>query len=554
MSRAILGLFLCQWMMAQSQQAPDPSTLARVEGRVVNSVTGEPLRKTQLILHGSTGGEYSGSTDTAGHFVIERIVPGTYNLTSQHQNFAVLEYGSQHAGSPGTRFPLTAGQNMTGIEIKMVPFGVISGKVVDPDGDPVTGVPITVMRWGFMRGGRQLMPAGGGGSTNDRGEYRIYNLPSGRYFLTARPVRSDLYQSLGETARGARAVARPEPVKESFAATFYPSAADATTAAPVLLTAGQEVTGMDIQLRKTRTYTVRGKIAGFQQGRRYSLAMQPQESGSGAGGGSGNLGTGRAAAVRPEDGTFTISGVAPGRYSLVAVADNRVGARQEVMIGDGDLEGLVIAILEPGAIKGKVQIDAGATKPPSLKGIRISLSPVDGIPMNLPNAITGEDGSFSMEEVSADRYKVNCSPVVGAYLRSIRWGGQISNDGTVEMPAGGSAVLELGFAATSAVIEGDVKTSDDQPAAGIPVLLVPASGRESDFRVMMADQKGHFSSKGMAPGNYTALSTDASIFSMPDAEFLKGIAKLTTPVNVEENGRATVTLKMVPEAVIEATQ
>jgi hypothetical protein len=317
-----------------------------------------------------------------------------------------------------------------------------------------------------------------------------------------------------------------------------------------MLSAGQEMPGVDIQLRKTRTYAVQGKIAGVQKGHRYSLSMQPMDAMS-----SGNFGMGRAASVRPEDGVFTFRGVSPGRYTMIAMVESRVGARQDVTIGDGDLDGLVVAIMDPGVVKGRVQIEAsGIQKSPSLKGLRISFTAVDGIAMNQPNASTTDDGSFTIEDFPADRFKVNCSPLEGAYLKTIRWGGQISNDGIVEMSAGGTGNLDLIFAPTSAVIDGDVKTADDQPAPQAPVLLAPTSHRDSDFRLVMADRNGHFTAKSMAPGSYVALSTDATIFSMPDAAFLKALEKLTTGVSVEENGHATVSLKLVPEAVVEAAQ
>ncbi len=516
---------------------------------MVNAATGEPLRKAELTLRGGVGGEYSASSDAGGHFAIDRIAPGTYSLTAQHQNFSVLEYGASRLGVPGTRISVSAGQSVAGLEIKMVPFGVISGRVVDQDGDPVAGVPITVMRWGFIRGGRQLIPGGNGASTNDRGEFRVYNLAAGRYFVLARPAQNERYVPPIELSAGRRPVVRADAPKETFAFTFYPSATDSATASPVILNAGQEVPGVDIQLRKTHTYTVAGKLAGVQRDHRYSLSLQSQDTLSG-----GSYGT-RGASVRPDDGTFTFRGVTPGRYTLIAMVESRVGARQDIAIGDGDLDGLTVALMDPGVIKGRVRIDpTGMNAPPSVKGLRLSLAQVDAIPMNQPNAGAGDDGAFVMDAVPADRYRVSCSPVAGAYLKTILWNGQVSNDGIVETISGGTGNLDLLFAATTAVIEGDVKTADDQPAVSVPVLLIPVSRRESDFRSVMTDRNGHFSAKGVAPGSYIALSTDASIFNMPDAAFVKALDKVTTAVSVEENGQTTVPLKLVPESVIEAVQ
>jgi protocatechuate 3,4-dioxygenase beta subunit len=546
MIRLVLGLVVWHGLLAQSRPAPDASTLARVEGTVFNAATGEPLRKAQLILHGGTGSEYIATTDASGKFAIERVPPGSYALTAQHQNFALLDYGAARPGVPGRRITLTAAQIMTGIDLKMVPFGVIAGKIIDQDGDPVAGVPITILRWGFIRGGRQLLPAGGGGSTDDRGQYRIYNLPAGRYFIAARPMRTDLAGPMsGPLARGA--VAPGESGRETFTATFYPSSAEPSGAAPVTLAPGQEIPGVDIQLRRTRTYTVQGKVNGMQQGGRYSIALQPQESIL-----SGSFGLNRTSAVR-EDGSFLFRGVSPGRYTLTAVVENRVGARQDLSIGNGDLDGLVIAIADPGTVKGRVQMEPGSAKP-TVRGVRVSLEIADGSTMSYPNASSGEDGTFLIASVSPDRYRLSVSPVEGAYLKTVRWGGQEVNDGTVEMPQGGNMNLDLVFANTKAQIDGDVKTADDQPAPNTAVLLMPASHRNSDFRLTMTDQNGHFAAKGMAPGSYAALATDASIFTLPDSVFLKALERLTTSVTVEENGQATVQLKLVPEAAVEAVQ
>src|SRR5689334_12782906 len=114
MMRPLMWLLVCHGLLAQTPQK-DPATLARMEGRTFNAVTGEPLRKTEIMLHG--GYEYSVVSDSNGHWVIERIEPGSYNLTAQHQNFSLLNYGATRSDSVGTRMALSAGQNVTGLEL-----------------------------------------------------------------------------------------------------------------------------------------------------------------------------------------------------------------------------------------------------------------------------------------------------------------------------------------------------------------------------------------------------------------------------------------------------
>jgi hypothetical protein len=542
MRRLVLIFWWCWAGMAQTTQPADANSLARVEGRVMNSATGEPLRKAEVLVHGGAGGEYSATTDAAGHFAVERIAPGNYTITIQHQNFAPVNYGATRPGMLGTPVALAAGQSLSAIEVKLTPFGVISGKVVDEDGDPVSGVLITVMRWGYLRGARQLVNAGSGGSTDDRGQFRIHNLATGRYYLVAHPVGSAYYRRSPSTVT-------KDPVRETYTPTFYPSSPDASSAASVLVSAGQEVPGMDIQLRKSRVYSVQGRVNGAERGHRYSVMLIPKDSTGGM-----SSGISRSAVVRAEDSTFIVHGVSPGLYSLLVMANGRVSTRQEVSVGDNDIEGLTVPLAEPATIKGRIQMAASATgKTASVKGLRVMLQSADGM-MNSPMAEAAEDGSFVMEQVAADRYNLSCLGGDGTYLKTIRWNGQVLNDAAIEVAGGGSATLDLAFEATTAALDGDVKTSGDQPAPGVHVLLVPDSRREMDFRLMLADQNGHFSAKGIAPGAYTALAVDTPMGGMPDPALLKALEKDTTAVTVDENGHATVSLKVIPQAALDAVQ
>jgi len=471
-------------------------------------------------------GDYSATTDASGKFAIEKIPPGNYSLTVERQNFAVARYAS--------RISLSAGQNLTGIEIKMTPFGVISGKVLDADGDPVSGVQVTVMRWGYMRGGRRLVNAGPGASTDDRGMFRIYNLASGRYFLVAHP-------SVGVSAYQVGADRRSPP-KEMYATTYYPSAADSSGAAAILVSAGQEAPGMDIQLHKTKVVTVSGRVSGMQSGTRYSISLVPKDQGSAAG-------ASRGAVVRQEDSTFTLHGVSPGTYWLLLIPAGHVTTKQELVVGESDIEGLTVPVLETATVKGKVIL------PPSLelRGLRVTLQPTD-FEMSTPGGAPGPDGSFTLDHVAPDRYRVTCFPPPGTYLKTVQWNNEVSNDQMIEVSAGGN--LELTFEQTTAQIEGDVKTADDQPAVGVRVLLVPDSRHASDFRLAITDQNGHFLAKAVAPGAYTAVALESqTVGEMPDAELMKSLAKDSVTVSVDENGHATApALRVVSQAQLESIQ
>ena len=88
------------------------------------------------------------------------------------------------------------------IDLRLTRAGVVTGKVVDEFGDPVTDVFVTAMRYQYVQGSRRLMQTGRGAQTNDIGEYRIYGLSPGQYYVSATlrnfgGMNADTERSLG---------------------------------------------------------------------------------------------------------------------------------------------------------------------------------------------------------------------------------------------------------------------------------------------------------------------------------------------------------------------
>src|SRR6202011_1987249 len=103
--------------------------------------------------------------------------------------------------------------------------GVVAEKVLDQDGDPVASAQVQVMRFAYQRGRKQLLP-GGGGQSNDLGEYRIGNLAPGRYYLSAMDRRGTQFITPDRAGRAGGG-------QEGNIATYYPNGTDASSAAPV---------------------------------------------------------------------------------------------------------------------------------------------------------------------------------------------------------------------------------------------------------------------------------------------------------------------------------
>jgi hypothetical protein len=115
--------------------APAQDDRAAIEGQVLNGVTGEPLKKAVLTLQiiGIRGQPMVTVTDASGQFAIQNIDPGRYLLSAERNGFVRQSYGSRSPNRPGTTLTIERGQRVADIVIKLMPQGVITGRILDED-------------------------------------------------------------------------------------------------------------------------------------------------------------------------------------------------------------------------------------------------------------------------------------------------------------------------------------------------------------------------------------------------------------------------------------
>jgi len=167
---------LCAQVVPSSAPSIRPDDKCSLEGIVVNAVTGEPLKKVHLTLRPlgvQNGVPYGTTTDSAGHFLINDVDPGRYNFSASRNGFVGQPYSPQGSTNRNAPLTLSNGQQLKEIVFKLTPQGVISGRILDEDGDPLSGVAVQCMVYSYQGGKRQLMNRNGG-STNDLGEFRLF--------------------------------------------------------------------------------------------------------------------------------------------------------------------------------------------------------------------------------------------------------------------------------------------------------------------------------------------------------------------------------------------
>ena len=119
-----------------------------IAGVVVKSGTSEPLKKAGISLQKANdpNSGYSTQTDASGHFAIEKVEPGYYRLQVQHIGYVSKFYGESSSARRGGVLALDPGRNIQDLLLRMVPWAVISGRVMDEDGEPVPHATVEAMR------------------------------------------------------------------------------------------------------------------------------------------------------------------------------------------------------------------------------------------------------------------------------------------------------------------------------------------------------------------------------------------------------------------------
>ena len=526
---------------AKSQPAK-PEDLCSIEGQVLNAVTGEPLRKAQVSLYKDEdyGIEHGTATDAGGRFLVQDLDPGRYHLSASRNGFAQAQYGARGANSGGTPLSLTPGQHMRDIVFRLTPHGVIAGRVLDEDGEPVERAQVNTMRYRSFRGKRQLVPAGWG-MTDDLGEYRIFGLEPGKYYLSVRYQQRNFMAAEDRTAG-----AKPD---EEYVPTYYPGTNDPAGAVTVEVAAGSVLGGTDITLKKARTLRVRGRVAnGAGEGLPNNLMVRLMPREQAYFGFFGN----QAARVRRQDGTFELRGVTPGAYILVAQwwEDGKGSSvRQPVDVGNNDIDNVSLLLMPGLDLKGQVRIEGPPGGVP-FESLHVGLEPQSFLPMGQPNASVKQDGSFTLENVPADTFRVNVTGLPeNFYVKMIRMGDTDALDAGLDLTRGGSGVLDITLNPNGGQVDGAVQKESQQPAAGAMILLAPDSHRQQFnlFKTVAADQFGHFSIKGIAPGDYKLFAFEQMDWgAYQDPEFLKPYENKGEAVAMREGSHETAQLKVIP--------
>jgi hypothetical protein len=530
---------------------------AAIRGLLTKSGSGEPVAGATVELRRADQSEplpRSATTARDGSFVLSGIPAGKYELTASKAGFVRATFGEQKPGGAG--IPLTVPSEFGVLRLTLTPAAVISGRIRDSRGQPLANANVSALRLSFSQG-RQSLAEVQTTVTDDLGEYRLFYLTPGRYYVGATPTTI--------SGRGVGAGARTDPItdfraqrenvrtkavptEEIDAATYFPGTTDPLAALPLDLKAGQESSDVDIVTSPVRSYHIRGTITASDPG-------FPDASGTFSGlTGSATLRlstrqSSRVTGSRIPD--FDMSGVLSGTYILAATVGNLTG-KTSIEVLNADLNNVVIPISRAFSASGRVVVEgAGAENPgPDIKTLRVSLTsePFDGMFMNPPNPAA--DGSFTVNGLTAGTYRVSLNPPMqNGYLKSYRLGTAegIANGITFHAPP--DVPLVITISAHPGRIEGHVINDRNEAVPNAIVALVPETslrGRTELYRNAGSSPTGEFKLQGIVPGNYKLFAwQEVENGAWLNAEFLRAYENKGRPVVIAEDSAESIDLRAI---------
>ena len=585
--------------------APPSTGTSALSGTVLTEdSTPQPVRRVLLTLNGV--GLRSGRmtiSDEQGRFTFSDLPTGSFTLTGNKPGYVTTYFGSRRPWrGPGAPIRLEPGQQRRDVVLKLVRGAVVSGVVIDPTGQPQTGMRVMALEnrlvngeptWTGVQSG-PVMP------TDDRGEYRLYGLPPGTYIIgvagtplsTAARLTNDAEvqwamqqaKAIAGTSSlpGASAQAPPEqgPIV-GYAPLYFPGTVDPAAATAITLAPGEVRTGVDLTMQFVPTARVSGTVVGTdgQPAANVQIRLTPQ------GRGAVSQFEGSNTAGSDNTGRFSFQSVRPGTYIVSARGQSRMvappatnafagnvvtytsppsfdlWAQTEISISGRDIPNLSLT-MQPGmSLSGRVVFEGAKAAPGDLSRLTASLRPAPNqMSMGpIPTGAFTAEGQFTMTGVTPGRWLISTGfqggpggpSMAGWNLKSIAIRGVDVLDLPFELqPNESPNDVVITYTDKTTDISGRLIDGDGKGVANYFVLLFPTDktfwfGGSRRMRIpgrTLAD--GRFRVGNVPPGEYYMVAlTEFEPSDLNDIQFLEQIAAVSFKITLQDGEQKVLDLK-----------
>ena len=472
-----------------------------ISGRVTIKDKGVPGAAIGLRM-GDNSTPFEGytriTTDPDGFYRIPNLTAGSYSILVSAPAFV----SEARDNSKQKTVLVGDGENVEGINFALVRGGVITGRVTDADGRPVIEqqVNVYVAAMFEQRVQRTIYPTGSA-QTDDRGIYRVFGLPPGRYKVAV--GRSDDGMSVTYS-----------PSRSVYKQVFHPDVSEQAKATIVEVGEGSEANNIDITVGRTeQTFSASGQLVD-ETGQpvpnlRFGLQRQlPQR-----------LEYINNPLTANSHGEFVAEGLAPGRYTVFLFPNQNNDLRVERFTFDivnQDLTGLIVKLARGVSITGVVVLD---NDDQAIFAKLLELQLRAYVTIRMENGVSfassasspiGPDGSFRVAGLPGGTINMLFGtagvpmPPKGFTITRIERDGVVSLRGLEvkdgEQLSGVRVFVSYGNATLSGVVT--VDNGPLPPRGRISARLMKPGRTNSSLAQPIVDQRGRFLFEGIAPGTY----------------------------------------------------
>ncbi len=457
------SLLICLAAFQLSAQEP-----ARIAGRVIHAILGEPLEGAKITL-GFSGP--STTTDSNGNFEFQQLKPDRYQINAEKEGFA-------HSPSqPLLILTLAAGENRSGLILRLSPASQLSGRVLNADGIPVDSS-VTLIS------AENQAHAGFTRATKDG--FKFEKLKAGSYRLYAQAW---------------------DIPKRRHGLTYFPSTLDPLKAEIITIGAGESRTNLDLKLQAAAWFTIKGRFLGKCPAPNTCKVVYSFLDNRIAGG----VQTGH---VR-EDGAFTLEVPAgnlrihvqslpsgPGRMQVLG----HTGLNIPIGATNESIEEVIIRTNEPRSVRARFIWPQGFPSPDPQK-LNLAFNPHGGLGV-MEFANHAAENVYSVASISPDLYGIRANGLPpGTYVKQILAGPHDITQTGLDLTLGPPPDLTVVIASDAASLFVKVSSSTSIPNGQCLAVLLRDTSSRSERELYstqsICNARGEFSISNLAPGTYS---------------------------------------------------
>jgi protocatechuate 3,4-dioxygenase beta subunit len=466
-----------------------------VSGRV--TYNGKGVADIIVSLRPETSGSQShpsreAQTNREGEYRFDNLLDGSYSLEVSSTN--QYTRSQSNFGFSSKNVVIENGDTASNIDFVLILGGVITGTVKDARGKPLIEAQIELFTVHENNGEAFTSSVSisnqADRQTDDRGVYRIYGVPVGRYIVSARPR-----QSRGEQDR-----------------VFHPATKEVPQAKLIEITEGIELSAIDITFPpKEKGHVVTGRVVD-EQGKpvsnllvryiRYEMPVSGDQSHA------KHLSSDQV--QTDEEGKFVFNGVLVGKYSFFAnsFTEPKYTEPALIEISQTNIEDLELKLIKGARLRGRIIVEGGDSTDDLTKLFLSGFSLTQ--PLQLTNrAISAKiqpNRNYEMDGLLAGRVHLSISDTNNQYhlLRIERNGALV--EGGVNVKAGETITnVNIILSTGRGTVKGQV-LFQGMNASGICLSMlaerITYPDGKTPYDLAQTDAQGRFIFDRLPPGEY----------------------------------------------------